>query len=179
MDTHIRISTKALILRDNAILLVEYDDESGLHYNMPGGGVEPDETLEETLKREVQEETCAEVEIGRPLIITEYEPKRNAFWGGTRHSLTVIFECKLTGDTEPQMPQNPDPNQTAVKWIPLVDLEKVELLPHITQITFGPTRTNRKTTTQSISANPSTPTKCRNTFDALGKLKNGLDYGKI
>ena len=78
MDTHIRVSTKALILRDNAILLVEYDDESGLHYNMPGGGVEPDETLEEALKREVQEETCAEVEIGRPLIITEYEPKRNA-----------------------------------------------------------------------------------------------------
>ena len=60
MDTHIRVSTKALILRDNAILLVEYDDESGLHYNMPGGGVEPDETLEEALKREMQEETCAE-----------------------------------------------------------------------------------------------------------------------
>lgn len=132
MDTHIRVSTKALILRDNAILLVEYDDESGLHYNMPGGGVEPDETLEEALKREVIEETCAEVEIGRPLIITEYEPKRNAFWGGTRHSLTVIFECKLTGETEPRMPQIPDPNQTAVKWIPLADLDKVELLPHVT-----------------------------------------------
>jgi 8-oxo-dGTP diphosphatase len=29
------------------------------------------------------------------------------------------------------MPDEPDPNQTAVRWIPLPELETVELLPHI------------------------------------------------
>ena len=29
------------------------------------------------------------------------------------------------------MPDEPDPNQTAVGWIPLSELETVELLPHI------------------------------------------------
>ena len=94
MDAHIRVGTKALILRDDAILLVEYNDESGIHYNMPGGGIEPDETLEEILIREVKEETCAEIEVGRPLIITEYEPKRNSFWGGPLHKAHSDFRVQ-------------------------------------------------------------------------------------
>jgi ADP-ribose pyrophosphatase YjhB (NUDIX family) len=43
---------------DGDIVLVR----DGRHYwNLPGGGVEPGETLEETLRREVAEEACAEV----------------------------------------------------------------------------------------------------------------------
>lgn len=37
---NIRVSVRAVIVRDGAILLSEYDDENGLHYNLPGGGVE-------------------------------------------------------------------------------------------------------------------------------------------
>jgi hypothetical protein len=31
----------------------------------------------------------------------------------------------------PSLPDCPDPNQTAVRWIRLAELERVELLPHI------------------------------------------------
>ena len=41
----IRLATRAVIVRDDAILLVAFDDENGFHYNLPGGGIEPGETL--------------------------------------------------------------------------------------------------------------------------------------
>jgi 8-oxo-dGTP diphosphatase len=39
----------------SAVLLVEFNDETGLHYNLPGGGVEPGESVIEALEREVRE----------------------------------------------------------------------------------------------------------------------------
>ena len=40
MTYPIRVRASALIIQNDAILLVEFDDENGLHYNLPGGGVE-------------------------------------------------------------------------------------------------------------------------------------------
>src|SRR5687767_189484 len=34
----IRVNVAAAIVRENQILAIEYDDESGLNYNLPGGG---------------------------------------------------------------------------------------------------------------------------------------------
>lgn len=48
----IRVGVNAAIVRDQAILLVEFDDaQSGLHYNLPGGGVHAGETLHAALRR--------------------------------------------------------------------------------------------------------------------------------
>ncbi len=51
---------------DGLIVLVCSDDDSGASYwNLPGGGVEPGETLEGCLEREVAEEACAHVLANR------------------------------------------------------------------------------------------------------------------
>ncbi|MGH0613019.1 hypothetical protein [Bacillus cereus] len=34
----IRARTSALIIKNNNVLLIEFNDENGLHYNLPGGG---------------------------------------------------------------------------------------------------------------------------------------------
>ncbi|MCA9912487.1 MAG: NUDIX domain-containing protein, partial [Anaerolineae bacterium] len=73
----IRLNVAAVIVRHDALLLVEFDDETGLHYNLPGGGVEEGETLHQALRREVREETHAELaEIGRLLLAWEYVPQQ-------------------------------------------------------------------------------------------------------
>ena len=117
--SHIRVSASAAIIRAGQLLLVEFDDESGLHYNLPGGGADPGETLEETVKREVFEETSAEITIGRLLLVREYEPTRLKAKFGTQHKLNLIFECQLVPGSEPRLPDHPDPHQTAVRWWPL------------------------------------------------------------
>lgn len=56
-----RMAVRGIARRDGKILLVtgKFGD-----YKFPGGGVEPGETLEETLKREVREETGYTVKEG-------------------------------------------------------------------------------------------------------------------
>ncbi len=131
MSYYIRVSARALIIQNDAVLLVEFDDESGLHYNLPGGGVKPGETVLEALRREVKEEASVEVEAGPLVFVVDYEPKRNAFWAGPVPALSLVFECQLAATAQSRLPGRPDPHQTAVKWVRLADLETVELLPHV------------------------------------------------
>ena len=44
MSYPIRVRACALLIQDDAVPLVEFKDEYGLHYNLPAGGVEPGES---------------------------------------------------------------------------------------------------------------------------------------
>ncbi|MED4453819.1 NUDIX domain-containing protein [Metabacillus fastidiosus] len=131
MTYPIRVRTSALIIQDNKVLLVEFKDENGLHYNLPGGGVESGETLVESVKREALEEASVHIEVGSVAFLYEYAPFKNKEKYGTVHSLTTVFDCKLRDGEIPQLPHNPDENQTAVKWILLDELNNVVLYPNI------------------------------------------------
>ena len=59
----IRNSAKALILKDGKLLLNSHLTSTGeLYYDLPGGGQNPYETMEEAVVREVREETGLRVE---------------------------------------------------------------------------------------------------------------------
>jgi 8-oxo-dGTP diphosphatase len=133
LDKH-RLGVRAAIVRDNAILLVEFDDESGLHYNLPGGGVQPGESIYTTLHREVREEAAAEIEIGRLLLVYEYDPPELDFFDGPQRGLTLLFEGHLKPGSEPRLPDQPDPNEIAVKWIPLTKFPSVTLYPRCQEL---------------------------------------------
>ena len=45
MGYPIRVKAGALIIENKTVLLIEYFDENGLHYNLPGGGVEARESI--------------------------------------------------------------------------------------------------------------------------------------
>lgn len=42
MTYHIRVRPTALVFQNEHVLLVEYVDENGLHYNLPGAGPSPE-----------------------------------------------------------------------------------------------------------------------------------------
>ncbi len=130
----IRLGASAVIIRDNQLLLVKFDEEGvGVHYNLPGGGVEEHELLEDAVRREVLEETCLQVSVGRILFVFEYVPVVYGYKYGARHSVNVVFECTPNMLSEARLPDMPDEHQVGVSWIPLSELTSVPLLPQIAE----------------------------------------------
>jgi 8-oxo-dGTP diphosphatase len=131
----VRLRACALIIKDGAILLIEYenDNENGFHYNLPAGGLEPGETFVEAVKREAKEEACIEVEVGSVAFVYEYQPTKSNYIYGDTHSVGITFECELKAGSNPKLPEIPDLKQTGVKWIPISELQSIQLYPEIHQ----------------------------------------------
>jgi ADP-ribose pyrophosphatase YjhB (NUDIX family) len=119
----IRLNVNAAIIREDQILLIEFGGDP--HYNLPGGGLEPGESVEEGLKRECREEAGAEVEVERLLMVWEYVPEKEGFRYGDRQKVGMIFLCRLKPGCKPRLPEKPDENQVDVRWLPLSALATV------------------------------------------------------
>ncbi len=77
----------ALILRDSRILVCQRrrDDTHSLQWEFPGGKVEPGETGEEALARELREELAVEATIGQEIYRTRHRYK------DSQQELELIF----------------------------------------------------------------------------------------
>jgi 8-oxo-dGTP diphosphatase len=129
---HIRVAVDAVIIERGAILLIEYDDTRfGRHLGLPGGGVEPDEPIPVAVCREVREETGADVIVGPLLLVNEYHPQRDSASYDSGHELRLVFRCMLRNGSELRVPEQPDPDQIGVCWLPIEALPTAPLLPKI------------------------------------------------
>ena len=87
------VAAKAIVRRDDGRLLLirrprDAEREPGL-WDLPGGKMDPGETLRETLVREGREETGLKLTVGQPIHICHFE--RNAVW-----VTCVTFACRST-----------------------------------------------------------------------------------
>lgn len=129
---HVRVN--ALIVRNGHILLVKFDDRGLVHFNLPGGGVEPEETAHSAVIREVREETGADVAVGPLAFVVEWQPAVVGPAAPGHPHVRLIFHSQLLGSTEPAMPLQPDSQQIGVEWVRLDRLDQVPLLqPRIAQ----------------------------------------------
>jgi 8-oxo-dGTP diphosphatase len=117
-----RVSVNAVIVAEEKLLVVKFHDENGPHYNLPGGGVDPGESLHQALMRECREEASVEVDVGELLGAWEYVPALQNYKYGSTQKLGMIFTAKIRPGSVPRMPLNPDPNQVGVEWIPVAAL---------------------------------------------------------
>ncbi len=66
-----RTRVTGIVIEDDRILLLDQDTDGPRSWSLPGGKLEPGETLEEALAREMLEETGAKVEVGRLLYVCD------------------------------------------------------------------------------------------------------------
>lgn len=78
MDTR-RIGVRAIIYRDGKLLAVRHKNKDGSpkdFWAIPGGGLDPGESLEGGLRREVKEELGVDAEPGRLLLVQQFRSTR-------------------------------------------------------------------------------------------------------
>ena len=81
-----RVSVSALIFDGDRVLLAHRRAIDW--WNLPGGAVDPGETVDEALRREVREETGLEIEVGQ-LVGVYSKP--------LKQEIVLSFRCRVSG----------------------------------------------------------------------------------
>jgi len=111
------IPVKALIRIGEKILLVQQNDGRE-DWVLPGGRLNNGEQPREGLKREIQEEIGAEIDVGGLVDCTVFTSK-----SGMNH-FVVVFEATLVGASRPK----PDGVEIKdIKWVTLDEAVKMNL----------------------------------------------------
>ncbi len=125
-----RVSARALIIQNEAVLTIRASGSNGDFYVLPGGGQNRGESLREAVQRECREELGVVVEVGELRFVHDYIAARDEFTidGSDVHQLDVIFHARiLSGD--PGNGPEPDTIQQGIQWLPLDRLEEYRLYP--------------------------------------------------
>lgn len=124
-----RFRAAAIIVEDNCVLFAGNDVDN--YYYSIGGGVHLGETSEESVKREVFEETGVEYEVDRLSVIHE-----NFFVGSSDlkgvdcHEIAFYYMMKPKGNKSLNSQSFTKSGvKESMHWIPIVDLEKYNAYP--------------------------------------------------
>lgn len=117
-----RLRVAAVLPVEGGIVLVRQAHRGIAYHLLPGGGVEPRESVEDAVRREVLEETGLTCELVAPLFITDtIDP------AGTRHMVQLTFLAKVTGGDLIEAPR--DPAIVSVEVVDPEDLTTLDLRP--------------------------------------------------
>lgn len=102
------VSVAAAIFDDSGenVLLIKRRDNG--RWEPPGGVLELDETIEDGLRREVREETGADIEVG---------PLTGVYKNIPRAIIALVFRCQVTSGFKQETKE-----AAAVSWKPLARL---------------------------------------------------------
>ena len=127
MDFGIRVG--AVVERDGALLLVRHQKpERDPYWVLPGGRLEPGETIPECAEREVSEETGLSARFSGVLYVSE-------FLREGRHTVDITVrmaaqegeEARLGSD--PEVTPDSEPTLRELRWVEGDELREIELLP--------------------------------------------------
>lgn len=123
-----RVSVYGIVVRDGKILLSR---QFGDKYDLPGGGAELTESFEQTVEREVKEETGIDVRATRCVTAKEnlfvWEPdapeRRQVY-----HSVLVYYVCEFVGGELSTDGFDGDELTYAqmAEWLPLEELGSIQ-----------------------------------------------------
>lgn len=122
-----RQAVRAIVIKDDQLLIMDRDKFGTKYCSLVGGGVDAGETIEQTLLREMHEETGVVISEPRLVIVED---------SGPMHGLQYIFLCDYVSgepalglDAEEAKITALGKNLYQPKWLPLSELPEANLLP--------------------------------------------------
>ena len=127
MDFGVRVA--AVVERNGALLLVRHQKpDRDPYWVLPGGRLEPGETIPECAGRELAEETGLTAGFSGVLYMSE-------FLREGRHTIDVVARMSMEGNEEatlgsdPEVAPGTEPTLREVRWVSVAELREIELLP--------------------------------------------------
>lgn len=128
-EPRLRRAARALVVDDDErVLLVRFDFGDRVVWAAPGGGIEPDESDERALRRELAEEAgLDDFELG-PLVWTRthHVPLGGGRWDGQTETYYVVRTRPFEPAPRPSWEELRAEAMTAVRWWTLAELETAE-----------------------------------------------------
>lgn len=120
----LRLATRAIILHEDRLLVVNAWKGRDDLWCAPGGGVEKHESLPDNLAREVMEETGLSVDVGPVCLINEFHDPDRDF-----HQVDIYFRCALiAGALDPDW-ADPEGIVTHRQWVTRAELGVLRFKP--------------------------------------------------
>lgn len=131
MENIFRYSIKAIIIKDNKLLVENCDYGRGRFSKLPGGGHQWGETMEQALIRECKEELCIDVKPIRLVLARDYIAKNHntKIDNPNFHQAELMFECEVKDFSTLCVGDEPDSESEEIKWIDLDELEQSDFIP--------------------------------------------------
>ncbi|GAA2418396.1 NUDIX domain-containing protein [Nonomuraea africana] len=124
-----KVRVTGVVIEDDRILLLDQDTGTGRSWSLPGGKVEPGETLSDALVREMREETGISVAVGRLLYVCDHLPD-----GGT-HVIHMTFEAARVGGEVGAVADGADTTPIrGVRFVPLAALPEIGFSPRFAEL---------------------------------------------
>lgn len=118
-----RLAVRAAILRHDRLLMVNaYRHAQPDLWCLPGGGVEPGQSLPRNLMREVAEETGLRIVVGPPILVNEFHDPRGDF-----HQVEIVFRGSIADQATPITLADPEGVVDRFCWASRARLAR---LPH-------------------------------------------------
>lgn len=107
------------MIENNCLLALDQDVEGEHRWSLPGGKVEPNETLHDALKREMKEETGLDAEIEKLLYICDHITDN-------QHIVHITFLLSKTGGSLGEVTPGLDTNEIReVRFVPIEKLTEL------------------------------------------------------
>ena len=128
MEPKLFVATKAFIMKDGKILILKesqkYKDGANAgRFDVVGGRVKPGQRFDESLLREIKEETGLDVKISKPFFANEWRPVvRGEQW----HIVGIFFLCNAVSDNIVLSEDHEE-----FKWIKPEEYKEHNLIPNL------------------------------------------------
>jgi ADP-ribose pyrophosphatase YjhB (NUDIX family) len=127
MDFGVRVA--AVVERKGALLLVRHQKpDRDPYWVLPGGRLEPGETIPECAGRELAEETGLTAGFSGVLYVSE-------FLREGRHTIDIVARMSSQDEAEaslgcdPEVEPGTEPTLRELRWVSVGELKEIELLP--------------------------------------------------